>query len=63
MHKKLTLTIEEDVCRMLKSKRINISRYVEKLVLKDWAFSSSLQRGCDPSSNLGRRIGTFRSED
>ena len=56
MRKKLYLTLDLDVCRKLKEKRINISRYVEKLVLKEWAFGTFLQRGCDPSSNLGRRM-------
>jgi len=32
------LTIDEDILKVLKNRRINISKYVEKLVLKDMAL-------------------------
>jgi len=41
MRKRLYLTIEKEVYNFLKQRRLNISRYVEKLIVKD-SFGKSL---------------------
>ena len=40
MRKSINLTVDEDLRKVLKSKRINVSRYVEKLMLKDLALNN-----------------------
>lgn len=35
------LTIDEDILKVLKNRRINISKYVEKLILKDMALQQT----------------------
>jgi hypothetical protein len=59
MKKKLTLSIDEDLVRTLKKKRLNISRTVEKLLLKDMALSNERRCGGDLGSNPGGAIFCF----
>ena len=54
MKKPIHLTIDEEIHRKLKRKRINISKYVDKLILKDMALSNSrnlTQRSEESGSN------------
>ena len=44
MRKKLNLTIEKEVYNFLKQKKLNISRYVEKLIIKDLFRKSQIEQ-------------------
>jgi hypothetical protein len=57
MKQSLHLTIEKELYSLLKIKRVNVSRYVEKLISKDLAKNSlAITFGLgpdDPGSNPG----------
>ena len=59
MHKRLSLTIDEDLYISLKKKRVNVSRLVEKLLFKHFLKMRTIispPGGGDRSSNLRRAI-------
>ena len=61
MRKSINLTVDEDLRKVLKSKRINVSRYVEKLMLKDLALNNLRANQQVASSTLagGFLLSTF----
>jgi hypothetical protein len=73
MRQRIALTLEKEVFCMLKRKRINISRFVEKLILKEVSGrlmddssvtqvpdkpKAWMRQNLDSERNLGRAIKT-----
>ena len=63
MRKSINLTVDEDLRKLLKRKRINISRYVEKLVYKDLTLSGNHCVFKDVGSNPAGSIPYFLTKD
>ena len=67
MHKRLSLTLDFEAYNLLKRKRINISKYVERLVYKDVAKAQkslvSQSVGSNPAGPIFYRLSQVRCLD